>query len=1407
MLKVECESCKAPYQVDERRVPPAGLKMRCPKCGHTFLVTDPSKGAPPSDGGVPKPPAPKKATMVGLAPKPPPSAHAKAAAPAAAPPAAAAPAPPPFDFEAALPAVKPAARPVAKPSATFATKPTAPAMPASPVPAAPPAFPGLDDLDLPALAGDVGLPATVNRPKASPARPAPPPVRAAAPAPPSANPFDFEVDLPAVHPPPALPESAGFGALDLPAPKGAGQGAPDLPLVKGNTGAGGFGGFGDLPLTKGSGFGDLPAPRAGGGFGDLPAPKAGGGFGDLPAPKAGGGFGDLPAPKAGGGFADLPMPQHGGSLPIAKSTGTGAGFGEIDLPTVQNDLPLIGDSAAHLPSAMGANAHLPSAMGANAHLPSAMGANAHLPSAMGANAHLPSAMGANAHLPTAMGPGAHLPTAMGPGAHLPTAMGPGAHLPTAMSPNAHLPTASAPGSHLPAPMGVNAHMPVPVSDDRLLPNRQGPAPIAFGELDLPLVGTGDALAPPPRSGGFGEVDLPSDGGPSLAPPIPSTAPGAGGMAFGEVDLGGAADSAAPLGPPPATSAGSFAFQEASLDSGTVPTAGTGGVPGRLREPAVDRPSSKLPKIAALALAIVVVGGAALQLTPLGAFGYVWIGDKLHSGENLADATSKGDFARKKLEVDTFSAAQQAADDLVDARKRAPRSRPLGAYAAFVEYMNQVRFGIDPARAARVSTFLTDIPTDTPVAYLAAAEAAQAAQAGDWSKAKQAVEVAVAKEPKDGIQHELSILKGEIALAEKDHASALAAYNAAHASGSSARTFFGIARAHFIAKALPKAREAVDNTLKASPAHAGALTLRAQLVWEMQRDDAAAMKDLATVLDDNARKTHGTAEVSDALAAKGWIMLARDRAGEARAAFDEAVKIDPRNVSALVGQGEVLYADGRYTEALTRFDEAVTKDASSIAALLGSAKTKIGLERLQDAKTQLTTARQKAPKDMNVALWLARTEESLGNKKAADDLYSTAVDLADPQNPDAIQAYAAYAKFLASQGSTAEAAAKLEQARTKLPDTAALQRAIGEVAVAQGQFQEALEHFEAALQKNPTDLGTRFRLGQTYRKMHKLDLAAKALDEVAAVDKEYPGIALERGLLFEESGDVQKALEQFQTASQKYPNDVDLMLRVGAAYVAIGDVDKALPLLNKVKDQRPNSAEANHFVGRAYLKQGGLEAAAAMRYLQRAVALDPNKAEYHLYVAWAANEATPAQLGLARTHIEKALQLDKLLADAYWQRGVLLRKEGQVNDAIKDLKRALDLKPARHEAHAALAEAYGDKNDVASATSEWQRAIAGDEKPPYWRWKYGKILAEKNANAEAAKHLAYAVEHGRAAQPRPGWLGPAAFEAGEALRKTGQRKEACEHYQLFMELAAPTSPDRRDALKAQSDLGCPWEGGR
>ncbi len=37
-MKVQCEKCRAEYEIDESRVPPEGLQIKCPRCSATFIV-------------------------------------------------------------------------------------------------------------------------------------------------------------------------------------------------------------------------------------------------------------------------------------------------------------------------------------------------------------------------------------------------------------------------------------------------------------------------------------------------------------------------------------------------------------------------------------------------------------------------------------------------------------------------------------------------------------------------------------------------------------------------------------------------------------------------------------------------------------------------------------------------------------------------------------------------------------------------------------------------------------------------------------------------------------------------------------------------------------------------------------------------------------------------------------------------------------------------------------------------------------------------------------------------------------------------------------------------------------------------------------------------------------------------
>jgi len=84
--------------------------------------------------------------------------------------------------------------------------------------------------------------------------------------------------------------------------------------------------------------------------------------------------------------------------------------------------------------------------------------------------------------------------------------------------------------------------------------------------------------------------------------------------------------------------------------------------------------------------------------------------------------------------------------------------------------------------------------------------------------------------------------------------------------------------------------------------------------------------------------------------------------------------------------------------------------------------------------------------------------------------------------------------------------KLQEAVKKLPDSVSLERTLGDVAVVQGRFDDALVRYRAALAMDAKDVSSRFRLGQVLRKTNKLDEASTVFDDVYTADKNYPGLA-------------------------------------------------------------------------------------------------------------------------------------------------------------------------------------------------------------------------------------------------------------------------------------------------------------
>ncbi|MEZ4227390.1 MAG: tetratricopeptide repeat protein [Polyangiaceae bacterium] len=1119
---------------------------------------------------------------------------------------------------------------------------------------------------------------------------------------------------------------------------------------------------------------------------------------------------------------DLDLPAVGGRRPAGdlpalasdKATQFGLGnFGELELPGA--DLP-----AAVRPADLG---------GLDLDLPVVGGGRPRAPSfddELGLPApRQPEAMPDSLDLPVVAGN--PFTQAHGPG-DLPTPLG-GAGLPALQDAAPPMPSAGLPqiAAGLPA---TSAGLPVPAAG---LPQTAAGLPQAAAGLPQAAAGLPQAAAGLPQTAAGlpqNAAGLPDNA--SLPPALAGRTAPLGGPS-GPIDLGldepREWGSEANLGADPAEvvrqQGGGTEFGEVNLDAGIggevdlereAPAQPRGdddmefgGIPQELpggQQPAIPtgiRPIQIAPpppkrrvglRAIAAFVVVFVVGGASLSLVPeVGPFGAYWIVDKIQSGDHqklLADTQTK---SRELLGKDTAADARQAITLVTEARTKARRLPALPAYAAYVAFLADMRFGTDPEENARAKVLLDELKDEEPFAELELARAAQQAAGGQADRARQML-TQLKKEPSRVL--DASVLEGEMELAAGDGAAAERAWLQADATEKSARTVFGLARAKRLAGDLPGAEKLARQTLERNADHVGAKLLVADVVWRTTRKE-----EQAVALAEEVTKKADLASNAERVAAHtllGDIHLARSRISHAEAAFAAALKIDPKAADALAGLGDALYRAGRYSEALARFEAGTQADPTSVNAKVGVAKSTLALERLQDALAMTKRLVVENPKSMRVAYWHGRVQEAQGARKEAAEAYQKAIDLGG-KDADVVDAYIALALLENQAGRSEEAQKILTAAKEKLPRTAALYVAFADLALSQGRYEDAVKELEAALKLDPLDVAAKFRMGVAHRKSKHFEEASRYFDEVAKVDKDYPGLALERGLLYEASGKIDEALSAYEAALKKAPNDPDLMLRVGCGYAASGRGAPAEKLLRKVLQQRPSSAETHHCLGRALLVVGS-NLAEALKTLQRAADLDPNRAEYHLYVGWAAVEAR--RNALAEASLKKALELDQGLGDAYWQRGLLRHHQGAVKDAVKDLTRALELKPSRFEAHAALADSYADLGRETDAMNEWQQAIAQDGENATWRYRYGRLLVDNRRMNEAREQLTKAIELGSKMDPRPGWLWEAHHRMARAL---GRSAAAIPHWQKFLELGPRDSPYREEAIKELKELGKPFEG--
>jgi tetratricopeptide (TPR) repeat protein len=454
-----------------------------------------------------------------------------------------------------------------------------------------------------------------------------------------------------------------------------------------------------------------------------------------------------------------------------------------------------------------------------------------------------------------------------------------------------------------------------------------------------------------------------------------------------------------------------------------------------------------------------------------------------------------------------------------------------------------------------------------------------------------------------------------------------------------------------------------------------------LIRERRRElpEARAAYEQAVVLDpDHVESVEALGKVLDALgdsAAAGeayreGLDLRQQDASGGRTAQKDAAAEDP--VEVLDQLGYAYLNAGQYDRAIETFKEVLRQrpDSAKYHRHLGNAyywqgKTEEGKPStgLDKAIAEYETARKLDPRDSLLLTVLGGAYQEAGRPEDALDAYRAAV-VAAPCDDEALF-------LLAGQYDTVGRPADAEAAFRKLVELNPRQ-AIGWQWLATNAFQQedyaaAAEAYRTAASLEPDSADITYGLGSSLYHLKDYAGAEAAYRQAKTLAPDDAASLAGWGDSLAKLGRTDEAITAYERAVETAP-DYLTWLSLGLLYEQAGRFAEAASAYGKAAEIQPNDALAHAAAG-AMRQRIGAYATAAQAY-ERALQLDPENAAY--WEALAVNYAALARSADALKAAEETLKRNPGSATAHLVRASAYEERGDRDKAREDYRQALAL---------------------------------------------------------------------------------------------------------------------------------------
>lgn len=305
-------------------------------------------------------------------------------------------------------------------------------------------------------------------------------------------------------------------------------------------------------------------------------------------------------------------------------------------------------------------------------------------------------------------------------------------------------------------------------------------------------------------------------------------------------------------------------------------------------------------------------------------------------------------------------------------------------------------------------------------------------------------------------------------------------------------------------------------------------------------------------------------------------------------------------------GNALLAQRKYDEILDTIKSNDPASDGGFEIVLLRARAHYELGRLEEAKNGYSRAAELAPQRPEPLTGLAQTEFANGKFDVALALVKRALELA----PTDIEAWYRQGEFLRALPDAEGALAAYGKALETSPKSLRVRLARASLLLDIGRVKAALDDAQFVYDANPEDINAAFLLWQIHETARDGAAAKAALDKVTGRMAQFKEDAvLKEPLLLRIAAMVNYAKRDLVRAEQYLkvyaglrPNDRAMRRLLGRVQLLLGDAKSAISSLFPLLKQNPNDIELMLGLGQAYLQTGHYSEATAM--LEKASALVP-----------------------------------------------------------------------------------------------------------------------------------------------------------------------------------------------------------